>query len=191
MNMKFLKDIINGALQVIGAVFDYASSCLKKSAAKNDMNTEQINSALKESRRYDLMPNYNAVGNAVYKCLIDNHSQCGLCRPQTIEGVIYSNLDKAIDMNPAISTVSGVIFRFEAKRIVSDLYMGGMRKYEYPQVPVEDIEIKLGKVLPKYMQTRGYSYFRMEVLDDDNDTVSITLYGVYKLNNAWNVGMVL
>lgn len=67
--------------------------------------------------------------------------------------------------------------------LVSDLYMGGMKKLEYPRVSHDDIEAKLKKLLPKYVRIRGYAFADIQVTDcnvNNVDSVIVTLRGVFR-----------
>lgn len=180
MNGKFLKGAKDGALQVYKAFADYLAAQAKLSAAQKEQAAAQIQKINKQNMQAKLWPDYNNVANAFFNSLVNHHSQCGLCRPHNIEDIYCNDLDAAIDIDPNIGEGSQVVFSFEANRMISDLYLGGMRKHEYPKVPVEDIEKTLKEVLPKYARLRGYGYADMQATNGKGDTVIVTLRGVHR-----------
>lgn len=90
-----------------------------------------------------------------------------------MEELCYSDIDRAIDWE-ADGTL---VYRYEATRRISDLYMGGMKKFEYPRVPVAVIEARLQRELPKYMRMSGCCYNSLAVEDQGEDKVIIILKG--------------
>lgn len=180
MHEKFLTIAKNGVINVYNALTDYFASQAKLSAAQKELKAAQIQKINKQNTQADLWPDYNNVANGVFDCLSSNYAHCGLCRPHTVADVYIDDIDTAIDIDQNIAGGSQVVFSFEANRIVSDLYTGGMKKLEYPRVSHDDIEAKLKKLLPKYVRVRGYAYADLEVTNGKGDRVIITLRGVYR-----------
>lgn len=183
MHEKFLRGAKDGAVKVYKAFADYLAAQAKLSAAQREQTAAQIQKINKQNIQADLWLDYNNVANGVFDTLSSNYAQCGLCRPHTVADVYMDDIDTSIDLDENISKGSQVVFSFEANRIVSDLYIGGMKKLEYPRVSHSDIETKLKKLLPKYVRIRGYAFADIQVADcnvDNVDSVIIRLSGVYR-----------
>lgn len=183
MNENFLTNAKDGAVKVYKAFADYLAAQAKLSTAKREQATAQIQKINKQDTQANLWPDYNNVSNGVFDCLSSNYAQCGLCRPHTVADVYMDNIELAIDVDFSIKSGSQVVFSFEANRIVSDLYMGGMKRLEYPRASHDDIEAKLKKLLPKYVRIRGYAFADIQVTDcnvNNVDSVIVTLRGVHR-----------
>lgn len=168
----FIKNAKDDALTIGGVAFDSLKASWKLSAAKKKLAQAQADEMYNRIMQNRYWPDYNNVANALGQCLSSYHSQLGLCRPSNAVDIYCNRGDMSISVG------SQIIFRYEVNRLVSDLYEGGMRKYEYPRVPHEDIEKKLNQVLPKYVNAYGYTCSTLKVTDHEEDTVLITLNGV-------------
>lgn len=119
---------------------------------------------------------YDTVGNAVGRCVSDNHAKLGLNQPRNLENIYCKDTEKNVNIENR-----QVVFRYEADRRTSDLYNGGLQRVTYPHVPREDIEKELARQLPRYMMKAGYGYASLKVDDSEkDDSVIITLSGVYQ-----------
>lgn len=173
MDKKFLNAIANGVLQIGNSAAAYLAEQHKTAVAREKLAQMQMQEINKWNNRANLWPDYITFGNAVGRCLESNYVPCGLCRPRNMEELCYSDIDRAIDWE-ADGTL---VYRYEATRRISDLYMGGMKKFEYPRVPVAVIEARLQRELPKYMRMSGCCYNSLAVEDQGEDKVIIILKG--------------
>lgn len=173
MDKKFLTAIANGVLHVGDSMATYLAEQHKTAVEKEKLAQAHMQEMNRQYMRYQLKPDYIKHGNIVCRCLESNYGPCGLCRPHNIEDVCFSDIAHAIDWD----SDGALIYRYEATRRISDMYIGGMKKLEYPRVPVEEIEARLQQELPKYMVLRNCSYQNLTVEDYSEDKVVIKLKG--------------
>lgn len=158
---------------------DIASVKIDKAVEKNKIERMQMQEQARQMQIQqlwnDYKNHYDTVGNAVRRCVSDNHAKLGLNQPRNLENIYCKDTEKNVNIENR-----QVVFRYEADRRTSDLYNGGLQKVTYPNVPVEDIEKELARQLPRYMMKAGYGYASLKVDDSEkDDSVIIILRGVY------------
>ena len=180
------KEIASRAIQMgdaaINAVKDYLHRCDERKRVIEDYNNTQLNRERFGLFQMELQGDYDAFADAVYKCLQSNYQKLGLSRPNDVEDVsCTTDWQKGILVSHIDGNYQNIVFRYEADRRISDMWMGGMKKTEQPQVSTDDILVGLWQKLPIYTKRRGYGFKALDVIDIPNNRVRITIYGVYML----------
>lgn len=157
---------------------DYASAQIKLAADRKKLEQMQMQEQVRQMEMIQIWnyyrDHYNNVGNAMGRCISKNYAKLGLNKPQCLADIYPKDTEKNVSIENG-----QVIFRYEADRRTSDLFDGGLKRVEYPRVPVEDIEKELARQLPRYMKNKGYGYASLKVDDGEKgDSVIITLRGV-------------
>ena len=181
-----MSEFLDKAKKIVSQVFHAIAETGKEHSQKKrdykDFEEMSRKRTLLGMFQMDLQGDYDAFADAVFKCIQSNYQKLGLARPNEIEAV-YSETDWQMGSVPHIdgSYNNEIIFRYEADRRISDMYIGGGKKLDCPQVSTENIAQGLYRELPKYSKRRGYGFARLEVIDIANNKVRITVSGVHRI----------
>lgn len=119
----------------------------KRKEQRDQMNEDWNKKIFHRNMQLD----YEKFANAVFACAKSNYRKCGLDCPHQLEDVFA-------DENLQVSKSGGmVIFRFAINVASSeDMYIGGMKKLDKPNVDTDQIEKIFRIELPNFAKRRGY-----------------------------------
>lgn len=172
--MKNLKPIGDAAKKCFQAGKKFYDECTE---AENIVAASRA-AAYQEQHRQELWAycraDYNSFGNIVGLCLSSNYRDCGLSCPKRVENVYSPDRDMRVRQNR-----NGTFtFRYEVKRLSSDMFVGGMQRLTDPDVPTSVITDILNQELPIFAECENYCFNRVAVEDIPGNRVAIKIYGV-------------
>lgn len=181
-----VKEIASRAFQAAVAtgkvVFSYGKACFERQQRMKQYSDECRSWELFHSFQLNLQADYDAFADAVYKCLQSNYQKLGISRPNYIEDICCDTDYQRVPFVPHISgNGQNIVFCYEADRLISETFLGGMKKLECPRVATEEITTGLYRELPKYTKRRGYGFTGLDVIDIPGNKVRITVHGVYRI----------
>lgn len=187
MNLSKIRELVSKAFQAAvsagKALASYGKECFERQQRMKRYSDECRSWELFHSFQLNLQADYDAFADAVYKCLQSNHQKLGLSRLNSIEDVCCETDWQRVPFIPHIGgNGQNIVFRYEADRLTSETFLGGMKKLECPRVATEEITTGLHRELPKYTKRRGYGFTGLDVIDIPGNKVRITVSGVHRIS---------
>lgn len=180
---KILSKVVELASQLIQTAVESVEEHRQKK--KVQKGQEELRHRLEALYMFQLnyQGNYDEFADAVFKCVQSNYQKLGLCRPNEVEDVCCdTDWQKGVVVPHIDGNYQNVIFRYEADRRISDMYLGGGKKLDCPKVSTENIAQGLYRELFKYTKRRGYGFADIDVIDIPGNRIRVTIYGVYRIH---------